>query len=214
VSEQADAVKIGVTSDPSRRMQQIQTGFPYPDLKVAAQLLLETRSAALACEAALHKALEQFQTHREWFQYRPLAGLVAAFSTAVLTKDARLEIVPRPCYGDHGHKHLALKELEAAFRKSVGISVDRAMADPVRHAIIMFSEMGIEEVWEQQKLSAAIMEKLDDHKAELIRTLEESGATESAKNVRRELNIHRKKFQPLRAPQGIASMDKRALEEG
>jgi predicted GIY-YIG superfamily endonuclease len=75
VSQQRDGrVKIGVSSDPDRRVKEMQTGNAKP-LTVIARFPFPNRASAMAIERELHEKYSRFRVSGEWFRPRLLKAL-------------------------------------------------------------------------------------------------------------------------------------------
>src|SRR5882672_4535264 len=66
----AHPVKVGVSSDPRKRIVGLQTACPYP-LKYIA-LMFPSRQMALAVERKFHELFIEYRTYGEWFQMERL----------------------------------------------------------------------------------------------------------------------------------------------
>lgn len=64
----ADVVKIGLSTNPQKRLVGLQTGYPFP-LKIFISHLCDSRTvSAKQLEAALHKKFKARNTQGEWFE--------------------------------------------------------------------------------------------------------------------------------------------------
>jgi predicted GIY-YIG superfamily endonuclease len=62
-----DCVKIGVSNNPLRRLEDMFSGMPYPPLIVATRLF-PSRERAFAMEKRLHQLFREHRTNGEWFR--------------------------------------------------------------------------------------------------------------------------------------------------
>lgn len=67
-------VKVGISSDPARRLANIQTACPFP-LFMLATFFCPSREAARTIEAAFHTSQSRNNTSGEWFDVRPMKAL-------------------------------------------------------------------------------------------------------------------------------------------
>lgn len=63
---ETDFIKIGISSDPSRRVEDLQVGSPYP-LQLAFCSMPMRRSDAIRVEQMAHYIFEMVAVGREWF---------------------------------------------------------------------------------------------------------------------------------------------------
>lgn len=64
-----EIVKIGVSSDVTRRISSIQTGSPLL-LEVYSVWEFDNKENAYRCETAAHDKLRRYKSHGEWFNLR------------------------------------------------------------------------------------------------------------------------------------------------
>ena len=57
-------VKVGITSDPAKRIKSLQTGCPTPCYFLA---IFDCGDKAIAFEYKLHQIFNEFHSHGEWF---------------------------------------------------------------------------------------------------------------------------------------------------
>lgn len=67
-------IKVGISSDPARRLADLQTACPYPLISVAT-FFCPTRDAARTVEAAFHQSQARNNTSGEWFDVHPMKAL-------------------------------------------------------------------------------------------------------------------------------------------
>ena len=91
-AEGADAVKIGIASDPTQRLVALQTGSPQVlRLVFFAELPFDLAARA---EAAAHEAFRPFQTRSEWFAVPEGVALEQVLATVIQTCRAQTKAEP------------------------------------------------------------------------------------------------------------------------
>lgn len=81
-------VKIGVASDPTKRLKALQTGNPHP-LNLYRSYAIPDRSIALEIEEAFHTVNDGLRLIGEWFNIEPQAAefdMFLCFGTAFSVK--------------------------------------------------------------------------------------------------------------------------------
>lgn len=90
------AVKVGVSSDPDKRLRQLQTGSAH-HLSIARLWPMESREVALSIEADIHLILAPREMCGEWFAVNPESASGAAILAGIARQGAVDEI-------DHGRR--------------------------------------------------------------------------------------------------------------
>ena len=71
-------VKVGISSNPSKRIGAIRTASAY-DLRIAANFKLPSRDIARELEQKFHSLQNRHRLHGEWFALKPTDALEALF---------------------------------------------------------------------------------------------------------------------------------------
>lgn len=152
IQSQSGAVKIGIATDVSARLSELQTGN-HETLTAVYRLEVENRQKALALESLLHQRYANTSMRGEWFRVNAeqlIADMRFVLAVAGILTGASFEVIPLDAHPrSEAHEGLTRAEYWKLLTKAL-----RKIRDSNKASVgVLVNKLGIDESLAQELIS-------------------------------------------------------------